>query len=156
MKQIILLLGLLVLTSCDSQSIELDDASAVISIDGKRFKASASVVTKELGAESYQAVLFVTTDLDRIEILGLAFEAGKYVKQHEANSTFPYAVSYREALERAPVYMASKGSLQIIEAEASVLEGEFEFETINALSSCSGCEAAKGPTVSGRFRAVRR
>jgi hypothetical protein len=155
MKHTLLLLGLLALFGCDSQANRLDDASAVISIDGKQTQALASLVTKELGGELYQAVLIETTAHDQIEILGLSFEQGKFVKQNEANVDFPYVISYREAVERPRAYMASSGSLELVIATTNALEGEFDFETIDGLSSCMECEAAKGPKVSGRFRAMR-
>jgi hypothetical protein len=155
MKHLLLLFAFLVLVGCDSQTSQLDDASAVVYIDGKPFEASASVSTRMLDGTAYQVVSLEMADQRRIEILGLAFEEGEFVKQHEANTSFPFVVSYLEADEKPRTYVAHRGSLEIGVARATVLEGNFEFETTDVLSSCLGCEEAKGPTVRGRFRAVR-
>ena len=150
----LLLFVLLALVGCDSQTSLFDDA--VIYIDGKRVAASASISTKQLNATAYQVVSLEMTDGSRIEILARAFEEGRYVKQQEGNTSFPFAFIYVERGERPRIYMAVSGSLEIGVARSAEVEGTFAFATYNGLSSCIGCASAQGPQVKGRFKAVRR
>ena len=154
MKHLLLIFALLALGGCDSQTSQLDDASAVIHIDGKRAEASASVSTRELSGTAYQVISLEMADGSRIEMLALAFEQGRYAKQHEANTSFPFTFSYVEAGDRPNIYMARSGSLTLGVVQSALVEGTFEFETYNVASSCMGCASAQGPQLSGRFRAV--
>lgn len=154
MKHLLLIFALLALVGCDSQTSPLDDASALIHIDGKPAEALASVSTRGLHGTAYQVVSLEMANGSQIEILALAFEQGRYEKQYETNRSFPFTFSYVEAGDRPSIYIARSGSLTLSVVQSALVEGTFEFETYNVTSSCMDCASTEGPQLSGRFRAV--
>ncbi|MFQ5570090.1 MAG: hypothetical protein ACE5G0_10480 [Rhodothermales bacterium] len=155
MRHLLLLLALPVLFGCDAHTNEPDEASAVIYIDGERMDASASVTTRELDGTAYQMVSLEMAGGSRIELLAPTFEEGRFIKEHEADASFPFGFSYVAGGDRPRIYMPDSGTVEISIASPTVVAGAFEFDTYDGLSSCAGCEAAKGPRVQGRFKAVR-
>lgn len=155
MRHLFAFCALLALAGCDSQTSGLDGASAVIYIDGERAEASATLSTEHLNGRAYEVVSLEMTDGSRIEILGKSFEVGLFERHDGENTSFPFVFSYLERGERPRAYMGRIGSIKIGVAAEAAITGEFEFQTIDALSSCTNCEDATGPRVRGEFNAMR-
>ena len=156
MKQLIPLIALLALLGCDSQSSGLDAGSAVIIVDGRQSEASASISQQEFDGIVYRVISLDIETGDRIELWGQTFETGRFVRQHEANTSFPFSFSYVKGGDEPSAFIGGEGSLEIVVAGSTHITGDFEFETRNVFSSCTACDAAKGPSVHGSFNAVQK
>lgn len=155
MKNLVLLLAVAAFIGCDSQTSEINDASTVIDVDGRRAEAAASISTIDRDGTAFQVVRLEMADGSRVEIYGRAFDEGRFVQQHEAKIDFPFGFSYIEAGDVAPIYTGRRGSIEIGVASKAVIEGDFEFATINTSSSCVECDASNGPKVRGHFTVAR-